>query len=188
MERCRPAMRRRHHHPQQRCHVWLRASTSLLIDYALAARSMESHQATEFSLVTTITSPTMQTLHLATWNLTLSGPGRPDHFLASDSCPASISFLSIFLCFLLSLYPFWMIPTLRSGFGRDTCGFRINSTLRINIDIDGIIVFGSIKETPSRLRTYQMTTYDFLHRYRLGLPLPSKSQRYPQITCSAYFP
>ena len=187
MERCRPAMRRRHHHPQQRCHVWLRASTSLLIDYALAARSMESHQATEFSLVTTITSPTMQTLHLATWNLTLSGPGRPDHSLASDSCPASISFLSL-SCVSTFSYPSLDDTHFAFRFWERYLWVPINSTLRINIDIDGIIVFGSIKEIPSRLQTYQMTTYDFLHRYRLGLPLPSKSQRYPQITCSAYFP
>ena len=148
---------------------------------------MESHQATEFSLVTTITSPTMQTLHLATWNLTLSGPGRPDHSLASDSCPASISFLSL-SCVSTFSYPSLDDTHFAFRFWERYLWVPINSTLRINIDIDGIIVFGSIKEIPSRLQTYQMTTYDFLHRYRLGLPLPSKSQRYPQITCSAYFP
>jgi hypothetical protein len=113
----------------------------------------------------------MQTLHLATWNLTLSGPGRPDHSLASDSCPASISFLSL-SCVSTFSYPSLDDTHFAFRFWERYLWVPINSTLRINIDIDGITVFGSIKEIPSRLQTYQMTTYDFLHRYRLGLPLP----------------
>jgi hypothetical protein len=46
-----------------------------------------------------------------------------------------------------------MIPTLRSGFGKDTCGVPINSTLRINIDINGIIIFWLYQEIVLRLQT-----------------------------------
>jgi hypothetical protein len=76
--------------------------------------------------------------------------GQITTFLASDSCPASISlFFFIFLCYLLSPYPslddthfafrFWE---------RYLWVGPINSTLRINIDINGIncLFYGSIKE------------------------------------------
>lgn len=89
----------------------------------------------------------MQTLHSVTWNLTLSGPGRPHHSLASDSCPASISFLYS-SCVSTFYSPSLDDTHFAFRFWGRYLWVPINSTLRINIDINGIIVFGSIKEIP----------------------------------------
>ena len=117
---------------------------------------MESHKATEIfpSNDHNESNDANIELHLATWNLTLSGPGRPDHTSWPRTAAQRLSPFLLFLVFIFFLLPLlWMIPTLRSGFGKDTCGFRINSTLRINIDINGTILFWFYQGLPRRLQT-----------------------------------
>lgn len=122
----------------------------------------------------------MQILHSATCNLTLSGPGRPVHFCASDSCPASISFLisSHVLFPISSLTLLWMIPTLRSGFGKDTCGVRLIVHYGLILISTARFFFG-LSEILSRLLT-TMTTHHPENRFRLGFPFLLKVTMIPQ--------
>jgi hypothetical protein len=101
--------------------------------------------------------------------------GQITTFLASDSCPASISlffFISCVIYFLLTLL--WMIPTLRSGFGKDTCGVvrLIVHYGLISISTASIVYFMALsRNVLSRLANISMTTYGSHTANRLGLPL-----------------
>jgi hypothetical protein len=112
--------------------------------------------------------------------------GQITTFLASDSCPASISlFFFIFLCYLLSPYPslddthfafrFWE---------RYLWGGPINSILRINIDINGIncLFYGSIKECTLTACKHINDNIWLPYRNRLGFPLSPPNPIHAQLT------
>jgi len=83
-------------------------------------------------------------LHLATWNLTLSGPGRPDHTSWPRTAAQRLSVFPSFSCVIYFLFTPSLDDThFAFRFWERYLWVPINSTLRINIDINGIILFSA---------------------------------------------
>jgi hypothetical protein len=95
-------------------------------------------------------------------------------------CFSSFSCVVYFLLTLL-----WMIPTLRSGFGKDTCGVvrLIVHYGLISISTASIVYFMALsRNILSRLANISTTTYGSHTANRLGLPLSPPNPIHAQLT------